>query len=132
MRTAAAAPFLTLCLLPAQSPADADLIERADAIHARVLTLDTHKDIDALLAPESLPEDPDTAEQFRRRYDPSVRGDQQVDFPKMKEGGYDCAFFIVYTDQRRLDDQGYRRALAEANAKFEAIHRMVRLHGNAQ
>ncbi|MBX3462088.1 MAG: dipeptidase [Planctomycetes bacterium] len=117
----------TLCLavLPAQQD-DAERIARADAIHARLLTLDTHKDIEPLLAPDSLPEDPLTRERFRRKYDPSVRGDQQVDFPKMRDGGYDCAFFVVYVDQRQLNAGGYRRALAEANAKFDAIHRMVR------
>ncbi len=120
-----ALPFLVLAVLPAQD--DAELNARADAIHARVLTLDTHKDISPLLAPESLPEDPATREQFRRKYDPSLRGDAQVDFVKMREGGYDCAFFIVYTDQRQLNAGGYQRALAEANAKFDAIHRMVRL-----
>ncbi|HEX5051579.1 MAG TPA: dipeptidase [Planctomycetota bacterium] len=120
--------------LPAQEPdrerGEAELIARADAIHARVLTLDTHKDISPQLAPESLPEDPATREEFRRRFDPSVRGSQQVDFPKMREGGYDCAFFIVYVGQGQLTEGGYKRALAEANAKFDAIHRMVRLHGD--
>jgi len=118
-------PFLVVEALTAQD--DAALDARADAIHARVLTLDTHKDIDAKLAPESLPDDPATRERFRRLYDPSIRGDAQVDFVKMREGGYDCAFFIVYTDQRQLNAGGYKRALAEANAKFDAIHRMVRL-----
>jgi membrane dipeptidase len=102
----------------------------ADAIHDRCLTLDTHKDIDSKLAPESLPDDPKTREEFQRRYDPSVRGIQKVDFPKMREGAYDCAFFIVYVGQGQLNESGYKRALAEANAKFDAIHRMVRLHGD--
>lgn len=105
-------------------------ITQADAIHARVLTLDTHKDIDPKLAPDSLPEDPQTREEFRARFDPTVRGRQQVDFPKMREGGYDCAFFIVYVAQRQLNEGGYQRALAEANAKFDAIWRMVRKHGD--
>jgi membrane dipeptidase len=48
----------------------------------------------------------------------------------MREGGYDCAFFIVYVDQGQLNTGGYKRALAEANAKFDAIDRMVRLHGD--
>ncbi len=116
-----------LPLLPAQDEADA-LRQKALAIHQRVLTLDTHKDIDALLAPESLPEDPATRERFRAKYDPTVRGEQQVDFVKMREGHYDCAFFIVYVGQGALTEAGYRRALDQANAKFDAIHRMARLH----
>ncbi len=115
-------------VLAACASLPADPVERADLIHARILTLDTHKDISDQLAPDSLPEAPETRAEFRRRYDPAVRGDQQVDFPKMREGGYDCAFFIVYVAQRRLDEPGYRRALAEANKKFEAIHRMCRLY----
>src|SRR5262245_8322119 len=115
---------------PAQpAPARADT-KAADAIHDRCLTLDTHKDIDPKLAPESLPDDPKTREEFQRRYDPTVRGLQQVDFPKMRAGGYDCAFFIVYVGQGQLNEGGYKKAQAEANALFDAIHRMVRLHGD--
>jgi membrane dipeptidase len=120
-------PFVFAAALAAQ---EASLEARADALHARLLTLDTHKDIDPKLAPEQLPDDPATRAEFRARFDPSVRGKQQVDFPKMREGGYDCAFFVVYVAQRRLDAPGFARALAEANAKFDAIHRMVRLHGD--
>jgi membrane dipeptidase len=57
-----------------------------------------------------------------------VRGSCQVDFPKMKEGGYDCAFFIVYVGQGALTEAGYHGALAGAMAKFDAIHRMARLY----
>ncbi|MBL9076890.1 MAG: dipeptidase [Planctomycetes bacterium] len=123
-----AVPLLLLAALPAQQAADPTA--NALAIHARILTLDTHKDIDPKLAPESLPEDPATRERFRRLYDPTVDGDSQVDFPKMRRGGYDCGFFIVYTAQGRLDPGGYRRALGQANALFDAIHRMVRMHGD--
>ncbi|MBL8751704.1 MAG: dipeptidase [Planctomycetes bacterium] len=115
----------------AQSEAlTAEQLAAADAIHARVLTLDTHKDIDPKLAPDQVPADPATAAEFRARFDPAVRGKCQVDFPKMREGAYDCAFFIVYTAQRKLDDAGFARALAEANAKFDAIERMAKKHAD--
>lgn len=132
---ASTAALSIVAQVPQEVPAarqqqDQDLVARARAIHARLLTLDTHKDIDDKLAPESLPEDPATRDEFRRRFDPSVRGSQQVDFPKMREGGYDCAFFIVYVGQGPRTAAGYARALAAANAKFDAIHRMVRLHGD--
>ena len=100
----------------------------ADAIHDRCLTLDTHKDIADNLSPRQLPADPATAREFRLRYDPTLDGKQQVDFVKMKAGGYDCAFYIVYVAQRKLTNSGYARAYAEANKKFEAIHRMCRMH----
>jgi membrane dipeptidase len=127
-RLAPMLPALLLAALVGQQPtAEPSEPQRtlADAIHARILTLDTHKDIDPKLAPDQLPEDPATRAEFQARFDPSVRGRQQVDFPKMREGGYDCAFFIVYVDQRQLNEAGYRRALAEATAKFDAIDRMV-------
>lgn len=124
MKTAALVFLFAAACAGAPPMTDDDVL----ALHRRVLTLDTHKDIDPKLAPEAYPSDPTTAFEFHRRFDPTVRGAQQVDFPKMREGGYDAAFFIVYTEQRRLDEPGYRRALAEAEAKFDAIHRMVRLH----
>jgi membrane dipeptidase len=126
----AAAFVLTVPLLAQEGALTAEQQQRADAIHARVLTLDTHKDIEPQLAPEELPDDPATRERFRAEFDPTVRGTQQVDFPKMREGGYDCAFFIVYVAHGRLDGGGYARALRAANAKFDAIHRMCRLHGD--
>lgn len=126
-------PLLLLPLAACASVAPPSLAyseANADAIHARCLTLDTHKDISSQLAPEALPSDPDTAAKYRAKYDPTVRGDQQVDFVKMREGQYDCAFFIVYTPQRKLTDSGYQGAYVEANKKFDAIHRMCRLYPN--
>ncbi|MCA8949926.1 MAG: dipeptidase [Planctomycetes bacterium] len=107
--------------------AERTLAANARRLHAEILTLDTHKDIKPQLAPESLPDDPTTRERFRNEYDPSVRGSQQVDFPKMREGGYDCAFFIVYVGQGALTPAGYASALRAANDKFDAIDRMARL-----
>jgi membrane dipeptidase len=114
--------LLAALALPPQGPAAAPA-ESARAIHDRLLTLDTHKDISPLLAKEP-PSDPATAERFRRAYDPSVDGDQQVDFPKMRRGGLDCAFFIVYVGQGDNDAAGFARARREAFAKFDAIDRM--------
>jgi membrane dipeptidase len=119
----------------AQTPAtstgaDAALRERALAIHARVLTLDTHKDIDPLFAPEQLPSDPATREEFVRRLDPGVRGTQQVDLVKMREGQLDCAFHIVYVGQGRLAPDAFHKAHKEAIAKFDAIDRMVARYGD--
>lgn len=132
-RSAAVLVLALTCAAVAQEPAafsgdEAGLVAKARTIHERVITLDTHKDISSQLAPEKLPSDPTTRERYRRMYDPTVRGDQQVDFPKMREGGYDCAFFIVYVGQRKLNPAGYKYALDEATKKFDAIHRMCRLY----
>jgi len=133
-RLAAVSGLVLSCTATAQEPAsfadqDAALVAKARAIHERVITLDTHKDISYQLAPEKLPSDPKSREEYRRKYDPTFRGTQQVDFPKMREGKYDCAFFIVYVGQRsQLNPGGYAYALREANKKFDAIHRMCRLY----
>mgnify|MGYP001814360353 FL=1 len=49
----------------------------------------------------------------------------QVDIPKMRRGGVDAAFLIVYVAQGDLDDAGYARALERANDKFDAIERTL-------
>lgn len=121
---------LALVLLAQQDPAaassagEAELVTRARGIHERVLTLDTHKDIRPQFAMEAPSEPPETRERFRRLYDPSVDGEQQVDFPKMRRGGLDCAFFIVYVGQGRNDDAGFAAARRAAFDKFDAIDRM--------
>ena len=79
----------------AQSPDNAALVARARAIHDRVITLDTHVDIN----PRDF-----TAE---RNY--TQRLDTQVNLPKMDEGGLDAAFFIVYVGQGALTQEGYDR-----------------------
>ncbi len=90
---------------------DAALVRRAMEIHKRVLVLDTHDDIPFNFA---------TAE-----VDPGVRGERQVDLPKMREGGLDAGFFIVYVGQGPRTAEGYAKAKADAMTKFDAIHRMT-------
>jgi microsomal dipeptidase-like Zn-dependent dipeptidase len=51
--------------------------------------------------------------------------DTQVNIPKMVHGGLDLAWFIVYTGQGGLNAGGYQKAEANAQAKFDAIHRLV-------
>jgi membrane dipeptidase len=95
-----------------QAQAPAEVIARARAIHDRVITLDTHNDI----SPANF-----TAE---RNY--TQRLNNQVNIPKMMEGGLDASFFIVYVGQdTALNAAGYKRAYDEAIAKFEAIHRLT-------
>jgi membrane dipeptidase len=89
--------------------ADSEAVARG--IHERVITIDTHDDIPANFA---------TAE-----VDPGVRGDRQVDLPKMREGGLDVAFFVVYVGQGDNNAEGYAGAYEQAMSKFAAIHRMT-------
>jgi membrane dipeptidase len=95
----------------AQTP-EAALVAKARAIHERVITLDTHVDID----PRNFTEGP-------RNYTQAL--DSQVNLPKMEKGGLDAAFFIVYVGQGPMTKDGYDKAYAQAVAKFDAIHRLT-------
>jgi membrane dipeptidase len=98
--------------LPAQAGADATLVQKARAIHDRVIALDTHADIN-----------PDN---FTRQRNYTQRLDTQVNLPKMKEGGLDAAFFIVYVGQGPQTEEGYAAAYKQAVAKFDAIHHLTK------
>jgi membrane dipeptidase len=89
-----------------------DLVARARGIHDRVITLDTHADINA--------------DHFTPACNYTQRLTTQVNLPKMREGGLDAAFFIVYVGQGPLTDDGYTSAYRQAVAKFDAIHRLTR------
>ncbi len=105
---------------------DAELRRRARRIHRDTLTLDTHKDISVTLADPNYPEDPAEAARARLSQDPTLWGTNQVDFPKMRAGGLDAAFYIVYVGQGALDEEGYAMARKIALSKFETIERMAR------
>ncbi|MGD9627963.1 MAG: dipeptidase [Pyrinomonadaceae bacterium] len=92
--------------------AESKLIEKARKIHRDVITLDTHVDINVANF---------TAEQNYTR-DLAT----QVNLPKMRAGGLDVAWFIVYTGQGDLTAEGYERAYKNAIEKFDAIDRLTK------
>ncbi len=97
---------------PAQATADAALVQKARAIHDRVIALDTHADINP--------------GNFTRQKNYTQRLDTQVNLPKMKEGGLDAAFFIVYVGQGPLTQEGYDSAYQQASDKFNAVHHLTK------
>ncbi len=86
----------------------------ATSLHQRIITLDTHIDIPIELGLEDA--------------DPGVDGPMQVDLPKMREGGLDSGFFIVYVGQGAMTDEGYAEAYSKAQDKFNAIERMLDMY----
>jgi membrane dipeptidase len=104
----------------AQTLSDGDsLIEKARAIHDKVITLDTHIDF----SPVDL-----TGE---RNY--TQRLETQFDLPKMIDGGLDALFFSIYVGQTRetqspdaFKPAGYEGAYQAAIEKFDAVHRFTR------
>ncbi|MDA1289019.1 MAG: membrane dipeptidase [Bacteroidetes bacterium] len=105
--------FLILSLSCKQSPKTDDirLIQKAQSIHLETITLDTHDDINV--------------ENFTDSFNYTMDLDTQVNLPKMESGALDVAWFIVYTGQGDLSQEGYEKAAANAQAKFDAIHRLV-------
>ncbi len=86
------------------------LEEKAQCIHDAVITIDTHDDINVNNFTDSI------------NYTQNLN--TQVNLPKMKEGGLDVAWFIVYTGQDTLSTDGYAAASENAISKFEAIHKL--------
>ncbi|MGB5369133.1 MAG: dipeptidase [Flavobacteriaceae bacterium] len=89
---------------------EATLEERARQIHEAIITIDTHDDINV--------------KNFTDSINYTQRLQTQVNLPKMKEGGLDVAWFIVYTGQDSLNTAAYAKAKENALSKFEAIHRL--------
>tara|TARA_R110002020_G_scaffold21009_3_gene71283 strand:- start:40460 stop:41749 length:1290 start_codon:yes stop_codon:yes gene_type:complete len=86
------------------------LEEKARAIHDKVITIDTHNDINVKNFTDSI------------NYTQNL--DTQVNLPKMEEGGLDVSWLIVYTGQDSLTVTGYKEASENAMAKFAAIHKL--------
>ena len=83
---------------------------RALAIHEAVMTVDSHDDIPFNFATEAV--------------DP-LDAPRQLNLEKMRAGGLDAAFFIVYVGQTERTPDNYAQAQADAMTKFDAIHRMA-------
>jgi membrane dipeptidase len=90
---------------------DEALTKKAQKIQDDVITLDTHIDINVKNFTDSI------------NYTQDL--DTQVNLPKMKAGGLDVAWFVVYTGQDSLNDAGYKKAYENAISKFTAIHHLV-------
>jgi len=106
------ASLITAVVAVAAAPrAQQDVTARAKAIHDRVIALDTHNDIDP--------------QNFTASCNYTMRLTTQVNLPKMKEGGLDVSFFIVYVGQGELTPAGYDNAYRAAVAKFDAVHRLT-------
>ena len=91
----------------ASAPASAS---PAPPLDDSLLTLDTHVDIPLDFATDAV--------------DP-LDADLQVNLEKMRMGGLDAAFFIVYVGQTARTPENYAQAQTDAMTKFKAIHRMT-------
>lgn len=108
-------PLMAALLLSAcTAPVDVEVapVDIA-ALHDRTLTLDTHIDIPLT---------------YMKEIDPSGQTNLQVDLPKLAQGKLDSGFWIVYTPQGELTDEGYAEAQSIAKTRIDAITALVTTH----
>lgn len=89
------------------------------AVHERMLVLDTHLD-----TPENFAR-PGWDIAARHSYETDL---SQVDLPRMKEGGLDGGFWVIYTPQGPLTPEGLATGKADALKRADEIAAMVAAH----
>lgn len=110
----AGAALLAACS-PSPAP-EAAQPESAAALHERILTLDTHLDTPVHFERPGW----DFAE--RRSFETDL---SHVDLPRMREGGLDGGFFVLYTPQGPTDAAGLADAKARADRRLAAMLRTL-------
>ncbi len=114
--------ILTICLISGALMSfsnDKDLKKlekKAQRIHEKCLTVDTHCDTPMLMIKSGF----------------SVRDEHQapksrVDLPRMKKGGLDAMFFAVFTGQKPRTGENYQKTYALANQMLDSIHSMLKV-----
>jgi membrane dipeptidase len=93
----------------------------SNAIHDRFLVLDSHLDTPIVLDRPGF--------DITRRHDALIDY-AQVDLPRMREGGLDGGFWVIYTPQGALTAKGYANALAHARHRNRLIDKMLATHGD--
>ncbi len=90
--------------------------ERARALHARIVTVDTHSDTAFNLLR--------TDWKIGDRHEPGSRSAGKIDLPRMVEGGLDAEFFAVFVGQGPRTPEGNAKARETALKVLDAIDRM--------
>ncbi len=90
----------------------------AAALHASVVTIDTHIDIPWPTGPDAFTDAP------------RGKGARRVDLPKMKRGGLGAGCFAAYVPQGKRDAEGFRAAQERALGMLDAINGMGRTEGD--
>ncbi len=96
-----------------QKMTEQQIINTANMIHKKALTLDSHVDIlNAIYATKAC--------------DPGIDNPRlKCDLVKMNKGCVDGVFLAVFVGQKKRDAEGYKNAYESAIGQFEAIHRLT-------
>ena len=103
---------LLLCCSGYAAKKPGTIEQKAAAIHRAVITIDSHTDT--------------PLQMVREGFDISVRHDSRkeyskIDFPRMKEGGLDGAFFGVFVSQGPRNPEAYERIRQRTLMLFDTI-----------
>lgn len=109
--------FVTLSGNPARA-ADA-VSQEARALHARILTLDSHLDTPANFGQPGW--------DILERHD-TAKGGSQVDYPRLVEGGLDGGLWVIYTPQRGRTEKDDIEARDHGLKRLSEIREMVTAH----
>ena len=104
-----------------ETPAPSNVSQNVDAIHRGMLVIDTHLDTPAYF--------------HNNEYDFSVRqtfeeDGTHVDLPRMKEGGLDGGFWVIFTAQGPLDEASYDAARNAAMLRQMSIRELAAKYGD--
>jgi len=93
-----------------------DLMRKAARIHRAALTVDSHTDTPLQMIQKGF--------DMRSRHDPRTDF-SKIDFPRMKEGGLDGAFFGVFVSQGPRNPEAYEKIKLKALMIFDTIAAVV-------
>ena len=94
----------------------------ARQLHERLLVLDTHLDTPMRLEYPGF--------DVRRCHD-AATDYSQVDLPRMRAGGLDGGFWVIFTEQKELTPEAYRTARDSALLRASRIRELVARNGDA-
>jgi membrane dipeptidase len=109
--------LISISLLFACSTGEEQLAKKAEKIHEKYLTIDTHCDT--------------PIEMMNTGFDLGVKHDKGcVDFPRMIEGGLNAEFFAVFLGQGPRNDSAYDQAHEQALKIFKVVHENLEKNSN--
>jgi membrane dipeptidase len=114
------AAALAACVSAPVKMDDASLEAKARAIHARILSVDTHCDTPMNMLRGNW--------DIGQRHEPGKAGSGLVDLPRMKEGCLDALFFGAFVGQGELSPQAYAKAKERADLLIAAVDAMCVKH----
>ena len=102
---------IQLCVAHGEPP-EADVL----AMHDRLLTLDSHLDTPLRVALPGF--------DIRRQHDP-LKDYSHIDLPRIRAGKLDGGFWVIYSPQLELSEDGYRQSYLNALRRLAVIKKMV-------